>query len=334
MPYFATLGLLLRPILFILTLLSLGTSGYMTLENWSFVDSFYMTVITVSTVGFSEVNPLDDSGKIFTVFVIFGGVIFYGISFHVMVQLFLENRFKEVYKREKMQKKIEKLKNHFVIAGGGRMAYSIAIEMERAKQPFVIIDSNKESVCALAIKNQKKPNWLLLNGDALLESTLREAKVTKASGLAVVLPTDSDNLFVVLSARSLNPKLKIDTRISNENNRIKMMQAGADKVLSPYTVGGMQMARSLVNPEVDSMLEVVMDQVNLDFDMQIHKVTKEDSFYNKSIQDSNIRNEGFIVIGIRKDGKHFEFAPTANTLLNENCEIFMLGSARARNLHV
>lgn len=210
-----------RPSILMLVMLCVGTGGYHVIEGWTLFDSVYMTVITVTTVGFSEVHPLSAGGRAFTIFLLLGGGVFYAMAVTAIVRTMVEIRYGEFTSRLRMAKTIAELKDHYIICGGGRIADSIATELERSGHDFVIIEKN-ESAAALV----QHPPRLFLRKDALLEETLVEARIQHAAGLAAVLPTDADNLFIVLSARQLKPDLFIQTRITHESSRSKMLAAG------------------------------------------------------------------------------------------------------------
>lgn len=315
-----------RPALFLTSLLCIGTFGYKFLEkDWSLFDSFYMTIISITTVGYGEVHPLSTAGRYFTIFMLIGGVVFYGIAVNTLAKSLIEHKFSELMVSVRMEKKIQNLKNHYIICGGGRMAVTIGKELEDAKKEFVFIENNKNA--PIMSLNSKYP---VIEGNALLEEILLEAKIMEAQGLAAVLPTDADNLFVVLSAKKLNPYLNIITRVSFETTRSKMIQAGANKVISPYTVGGIQIARSFINPEVDDFLEIVMDRASFEFEMKIIKIERFDKYHKKKLLNAGFRKDGFMVIGVRfPDGKQV-FAPDADFVLEQDYEVLLLGPGENR----
>lgn len=205
------------------------------------------------------------------------------------------------------------------------MALAIGRELERSNRPFVILETNAESP-TMQMKKAGKADWLIIERDALLEESLQEVGIERAAGLAAVLPSDPDNLFVVLSARRLNPKLRIETRIAKESTRDKMLQAGANKVLSPYTAGGIQMARSLLQPDVDDFLEIVLDKSNYEFEMTVHPIKENDALEGHSLRDAGFRAKGFITIGIRLASGKLVFAPNPDIILHQGMEILLLAS--------
>jgi len=310
-----------KPITLLALLLFVGSYGYQLIEGWSYLDSIYMTLITITTVGFGEVRPLDDQGKLFTILLLLGGVIFYALTINSITKNLVDYSFGDIMGSLKLKHTISRLKNHYIICGGGRMAYTIGIEMELVGEKFVFIEKNTESIVS-----EHTAKWPVIQKDALLEDALLDAGILRAKGLASVLPTDADNLFVVLSARRLNPKLFIQTRIAMESTLSKMLQAGADKVVSPYTVGGLQIARSFLNPEVDDFLSMVTDRANYEFPITIHKIHKDDPNCNKILRNSDFRRRGLIVIGIRSADGNLTFAPVADFLLKEGLDIFLIGA--------
>lgn len=323
--YSSNLRQLFTPAVYLLLLLAFGAGGYITLENFPPLDAIYMTVITITTVGFNEVHPLSNTGKIFTIGMILGGVIFYGLAIQSFLKVFIGVNFREYVEEARVNETLKKLKNHFIVCGGGRMALAICRELERSGRDFVILETNQDSP-TFQLKKSESLNWLIIDRDALLEESLLEAGIERAAGLATVLPTDADNLFVVLSARKLNPALRIETRIAKESTREKMIQAGANKVISPYAVGGMQMARSLTQPDVDDFLEIVMDRASYEFEMKIHVIVPGDEVAGKTLRHSGFRKKGYIAIGIRLKTGRMIFAPSPDFKLEEGMEILLLGS--------
>lgn len=317
-----------KPLMFLAALVHMGSIGYVYIEDWGAIDAIYMTVITITTVGFSEVHPLSQPGKLFTIFLVLGGVAFYGLAINAVVKTFLEKSFRTMVTESKMLEKINRLTDHYIIAGGGRMAYSIAAELENSGKPFVIIENNPDSV----VSSKKDSGWLILNKDALHEDSLVEAGIHKALGLASVLPTDADNLFVVLSARALNSKIRIETRIAEETSRSKMLQAGADKVVSPYLLGGLQMARSFLEPGLEEIFDVILDKSNYEFEIKVRTIHAGDPEEERPIKETNFRKEGFIIIGVKEPSGRMVHAPHSDYLLKRDYEIVLLGSPKTQPL--
>lgn len=322
---------LLSPALFLGGLVFVGKTGFQIIEGWNGIDSAYMTLITISTVGFGEVHPLSDAGKIFTMCLIVGGVVFYGLALDGILKILIGNRFRSFFEETRMREKTKKLKNHYIVCGGGRMALAIILELDKMGKSFVVLETNNESTVSKR-KILEKSEWLILNRDALSEESLLEVNIDKAIGLAAVLPTDADNLFVVLSARGLNTKIRIETRIAQEKTRAKMIQAGADKVISPYAVGGMQMARNLLFPQVDDFMEIAINRANYEFPMITHLVKENDRYDGLDLRNSGISEDGFICIGIKTNDEKMLFAPPPDTKLTVGTEMLLLGSGKERPL--
>ncbi|MBX7058980.1 MAG: NAD-binding protein [Leptospirales bacterium] len=322
---------LARPTFFLCFLLAGGVSGYHLIEGWTLFDSLYMTVISVSTVGFGEIHPLSNHGRMFTMSLILGGVLFYGLALDGVLKAFVGARFRTFFEEVRMQESISRLKNHFIICGGGRMAEAMARELDRSGVPFVVLDPNPDSAVQL-LRSAGKVEWLVLLLDALQEESLLAARIEQCRGLAAVLPTDADNLFVVLSARRLNPSIRIETRIARESTRPKMLQAGADRVLSPYSTAGLHMARSLLHPEVDEFLEVILKRAHYEFEMKIHTLRAGDPLLGATLANTDFRERGYLAVGIRTVGGRMIFAPHGDTVLGENMEILLLGPGQENEL--
>ena len=296
----------------------------MLLEEWDFLDSLYMTLITLSTVGFGEVKPLSAAGKIFTMSLVIAGVVFYGFTVNGIFQTLVEHKFSDLMDELRMKHQIKQLNDHIVICGGGGMAITIGAELEKVGKPFVFIEKDPG---ALVWDYKKK--WPIIAKDALHEESLQEARIESAAGLAAVLTTDADNLFVVLSARTLNKDLFIQTRINSEHTRSKMIQAGADTVVSPKRVGGLQISRTFINPEVHNLLSIVVDRANsLELEIKSHTVTTQDDYCGKTIRDADIRESGYIVVAVRYEDGTMLFAPRADIVMKTGYEIVMLGPGK------
>lgn len=319
--------LFLRPFTFLLVLLSVGTCGYVFLESFSIFEGIYMTVITISTVGFSEIRPLSDAGRLFTIFLILGGVLFYGLAINFVFQIVFERSFKGFMEAQILKEKLKRISGHYIVCGGGRMALAICTELAKAGREFVVIEKNPESTVSKLTAQGHSP-WLMLGGDALSEETLEEAHLDRAEGLFSVLPTDADNLFVVLSARRLSPKIWIETRIAHETTRPKMLQAGANRVLSPYHVAGIQMARSMLQPQVDDFFEIYLGEKNYEFEAKVSEIGADDSRIGQKLADCDFADEGFTIVAIKTAAGEMSYAPRAGVLLAAGMSLFLLGRGR------
>lgn len=316
-----------RPVLLLLVLLVAGSAGYVTLEGFTPFEGIYMTVISITTVGFSEVRPLSDAGRLFTIFLILGGVLFYGLGINAVIQIILERGFRGFMDAQILREKLKSIHGHYIVCGGGRMALAICTELEKAGRDFLVIEKNGESPVARLVA-EGKAGWVVLSGDALAEEVLREARIDRARGLFSVLPTDADNLFVVLSARGLNPTIWIETRISHETTRAKMVQAGANRVLSPYHIAGIQMARSMLKPQVDDFIEIFRGDRNYEFEVKIHRLSEGDESVGKSVGACRYIEQGFSVVALQDVDGTMIYAPAAETPMRAGMSVFLLGKGR------
>ena len=257
MSYFQKLPELYRKLIYftglIWTILVIGTAGFKIIQpEFSLLDAFYMTTITLSTVGFQEVNPLGESAKLFTVFLIAIGITTLGYGVSSITSIIVEGQIKNTFRDRKMVKAIKKLKNHIVLCGYGRLGNHAGNELEEWNKPFVIIEHDQKIAEDLIVRNK-----LCIHGSAVEDKVLLAAGVERAEGLISALSQDTDNLFVALTARRLNPDLLIIARVEYESSEVKLISAGADRVLSPTQIAGRRMATMLINPEVINFLDVV-----------------------------------------------------------------------------
>jgi voltage-gated potassium channel len=304
------------------TVISVGVIGYMILENFSFVEALYMTIITIATVGFEEVHQLDNAGMVFTSFLIifsFGLFVYVVTSF---TRLLVEGVFRNYYKDNKVKKRVQRLSDHVIVCGFGRNGRQAIVELKDHKKKFVIIESGKEMVDRIRLET----DYLYIEGDATQEETLEAAEIHKASALITALPNDADNLFVVLTARQMNPELKIISRASEEKSDSKLKRAGADNVIMPDRIGGQRMAKLVIQPDVVEFLEYIMlqssDDVNLE---ELSCESMASCFINKSIKELGVRNiTGANIVGLKKDGKYI-FNPDPDVILSSDDQLFVLG---------
>lgn len=306
----------------LITLLSVGVIGFKILSNYPWIDAFYMTVITITTVGFGEVHPLDDTAKLFTIFLIMASVFILGYALSVITEYILsKNNFEEL-KQKKMQKKIDSLKNHIIICGYGRNGKQAAKKLLAYKKPFVVIEKDKE----LIDKFQNGSITFIL-GNANDDETLLKAGVDRASTLILAMPNDADNLFVVLSARQLNSKLKIISRASQETSYNKLKMAGADNVILPDNIGGDHMASLVVVPDlmefVDNLSIIGKYNINIE-EIAVEKLY--DPSEVKTIKDLDLRHKtGCTVIGFKDGHGEYVVNPEAEVQLVPNSKIIVLG---------
>jgi len=280
-----------------------------------------MTIITLTTVGFGEVHPLDDLGRLWTSFVIIFGVS----GFLYMISEFgaeiIEFR---VYQENQKKRKISKMKNHYIICGYGRMGAVIAKELHDKDYPFVIVELEQDKVDKITEIGYKS-----VLGDATIEKTLEEAGIHQAAGIVVCLNNDPDNLFVTLTARSLNHDAFLVSRCSQINNKPKLKQAGANKVVNPYTAGGHRMAELLISPELEDTVSLSLKQGIVDLAIDEVNLTNLNSFHGVKIKDSKIREEfNLIIVGLVNGDGSYEINPDPELQLTADHIVMVMGQKR------
>lgn len=309
----------------ILGVITFGTLGYMIIEDLDFLNALYMTIITVATVGFREVKELSEAGKIFTIMLIFSGFGVFAYAMTTGAKILIEGEIKEVFKKRKMKKEIDALKNHYIVCGYGRMGKILCKEFKANKVDFVVIEKFEENV-------KDEEDILYLVGDATKDEILREAGIERAKGIITLLPSDAENLYVVLSARYLNPKIYIVARATDEEARMKLKMAGADKAVSPYYIGGLRIAHSVLRPNVIDFLEFATGSEFTDIQIEEISVSEASKLVGKTLKDAQIGKElGVIIIGIKRADGKIEFNPSANTVIEARDILIVIG--KVHNLY-
>jgi len=305
-------------------ILLVGVMGYMWIENLNFLDALYMTVITVATVGYKEVAELSDEGKIFTIFLIIisFGIFAYAIS--SITQFIIEGEFNQFLKNRKKVEEIEKLQNHIIICGFGRNGRQAAQVLKHHHQRFVVIE--KDSTITDNITHKYK--HLVLNADATNDEALLKAGIKRAKALITTLPNDADNMFIVLSARHLNPNIYIISRASEENADTKLKIAGANKVIMPDKVGGTHMGALVLKPDTVELIEMISSQgLN---DVSLEEILYSDlaaSLQNKTLRELELRHKcGANIIGFKTPDGQYIINPSPDTVIIPNSKIFVLGT--------
>ncbi|PKQ21314.1 MAG: potassium channel protein [Actinobacteria bacterium HGW-Actinobacteria-6] len=299
-----------------------GASGYHLIEGWGLLDSLYMTVITIATVGYREIAPLSDAGKMFTIVLIFAGVGGIAYSFGVIAEFMVEGHLRTLLEGRRMHKRISALSNHHIVVGIGRVGSVVARSFADEGVEFVVIDSCEE--CGQAAEDA---GWLFVHGDATDETVLREAGVERAKGLVTALDTDADNLFVSLTARSLNPSIYIVARSSSVVSEAKILRSGADRVLTPNVIGGRRMADMVMHPVVSDYLDVVTHGDEIEFRLDSVKVSSGSVLAGMSIRDAEIRDRtGAYILAIRTADGLLNANPPAATVFSSGDELVVLGT--------
>jgi len=290
----------------LLVVMAAGTAGFHFIEGWPWFDGFYMVVTTLTTIGYQEVHPLSHAGRVFNVVVILTGVSLVLLGVGALSQALLEFELQSFFGRRRMERNIGRLDGHYIICGMGRVGRSVARELARKPTPFVVIE-NAES----KLQRYSTENWLVVTGDATQEQTLRQAQIERARGLIAATTTDATNLYIVLTARGLNPHLKIVARASEEGAEKHLLTAGADSVVSPYSFAGQRIAQSLLRPHVVSFLDTATTHLGIDLEIGEIQVAGDSVFAGKTIESSRIRQDrGVIILAIkRQQGMRFNPAP-------------------------
>ncbi len=310
-------------VLSFLLLIFVGTLGYHLIEGWSVFEAFYMTIITLSTVGFGEIHPLSESGRLFTMFLILGGVGVAIYVFSMVTEAVVSGQLQELLGRRRLEHKIEALKGHYIICGYGRIGRHICRIIAK-EVPFVIIENDPE-----AIKEIEKEGFIYVEGDATHEDVLKKAGIERAKGLVGVLRSDADNVYVTLTARSLNPNLFIIVRADEEMVVRKLERAGADKVISPYLIGARRMALTILRPAVTDFLEVATPETSLELQLEEVSIRANSDLVGKKLIESGIRQfSGAIILAVRKVTGEMIFNPPPEYILEEDDTLVALGDRK------
>ncbi|MBV9157636.1 MAG: potassium channel protein [Acidobacteriaceae bacterium] len=306
--------------LLVLTFL-IGTIGFQVIEGYSAFDAFYMTLITITTVGYQELTPLSHTGRVFNSFLILFGVsaVFFAVG--AMTQTIIELELQDRYGKRRKRRMIEKLKDHFIVCGFGRVGRNASYELQRAQVPFLVVDRNEQRV-----ERALHAGMLAVEADATHDDSLREVGVLRARGLIAALPSDAENLFIILSAKTLNPKLRVVTRASEEEAEEKLRRAGADTVFAPYSMAGHRLAQSLIRPHVLEFLEFATRDVGPTIMMEQIRVEPGTDLSSKTLDAILTRQDlGVIVVAIRKSSGEMLFNPPAAMQISAGDFLIVLG---------
>ncbi|MCX7990558.1 MAG: NAD-binding protein [Proteobacteria bacterium] len=311
-------------VIIILSIFLLGTFGFHFLEDMALLDSFYMTVITISTVGYREIKELSSYGKIFNSFLILFGVSTVAYGYSVITSIIVEGELKQVWIFRRKKKMLEKLKDHYIVCGYGRMGSYICKKLKEEKIPFVVIDKNPALETHL-----ENEDYLYILDDSSREEVLTFAGVERAKGLISVVSSDADNVYIVLTARQLNPKLYIIARAAEESSEQKMYKAGADKVISPYIIGGERMALAVLKPSVLDFIEIAVGGKAHKGVLKMEEIliSQNSKLVGKTLMESQIREiTGSIIIAIKKSDGTMEFNPKPKYKIDAGDVFIALGS--------
>ncbi|MBE9047112.1 potassium channel protein [Pleurocapsales cyanobacterium LEGE 10410] len=301
-----------------------GTLWYWLVEKWTFSESAYMTVITLSTVGFSEVQPLGERGRIFTVALILMGLLTIGYIVNRFTEALIQGYFQEGIKLRQERSLIESLDRHYIVCGFGRTGRHVAREFFAEGIPFIIIDDNLEEV-----EEIKQLGYTVILGDATLDESLVRAKIDRAICLVTALPSDAQNLYTVLSAKTLNPRIRAIARASSEEAVQKLQRAGADAVVSPYITGGKRLAAAALRPQVMDFVDGIITGSNRSYYLEEFLINSGDCPYvGKSLREAKLRSQtGALVLAIRRFDGSLIAGPTGETLILEQDALICMGTA-------
>lgn len=305
--------------------LFIGSLGYMLLDNhFSFLDSLYMTIITISTVGFNEVHPLTQDAKIFTIFLILSSVVIYGYMVSTVTIYVVEGAFQKNFKKYRVSKKIQKLNNHVIVCGFGRNGKQASLDLKEHSQEFIVIDKDDERIEEI----ENIENYMCVKGDATDEEILCLAGVKTAKALITAMPSDAVNIFIVLTAKELNPSLKVISRCSDARAESKLRRAGADNIIMPDIVGGQKMARLVAQPDIVEFLDKILLQATSEVKLEeISCECLESASHGRTIKELNVRGDiGVNIIGIRDEQGEYLYNPPGDTVLTKGKQLFVLGN--------
>jgi len=312
---------LLFPVIIFLILLLSGIFGYMYIEGWNLLDSLYMTIITLSTVGYGEAHEIGPGGRVFTILLIIFGVSIITYTVSLVVETLIAGEIRSVLGRRKVSKKIKSLRDHYIICGYGRIGSIICKGLTRKAIPLMVIEKGEQ-----VWEHLEEDKILYLDGDAAHEETLLEAGIEKAKGLVSVVSSDAENVYICLTARGLNPRLYILSRAEDEASERKLLRAGANKVILPYMLGGRRMVQAIIRPTVSDFLESAVHDQSFELGIEEITVGEDSRLANQSLVDSGIRQEmDIIIIGIKQKDGTMIFNPSSQAEIQPDDILIAMG---------
>lgn len=302
-------------------IVAFGTTGYYFIEHMPLFEAFYMTIITISTVGYAEIIPLSQAGRALTIIIIILGITVGAYTIGMLVRAFIEGEMLKIFGRRKVQKQITELKDHYIVCGFGRIGRIICNELAADHIDFVVIEHDPS-----IIEKIESKNYLFLEMDATSEEALLKAGIMKARGIATALRSDANNVFITLTAKGLRPDIYILARASHENNEDKLSRAGASRVVSPHLIGGKRMAQVLKRPTVVDFIDIATMGSSLGLMMEEAMIGENSDLINKNLIDSNLRkNFGVIIVAIKKMAGNMIFNPMPSETLESGDVIVVIG---------
>ena len=304
-----------------------GVMGYMIVEGWGFLDSLYQTVITISTVGFGEIHPISTGGRIITILLILFAITLLGYFFSQFVTIMVEGRLNALLRGRKMEKKISKLRDHFIICGYGNMGNQISFEFQQGGVDFVVMDKNAE-----VFEHDGANGLLWLIGDASKEEDMERCGIMHARGLVSVLGVDQDNVYAILTARGLNSSIRIVTRASEYESERKLKRAGADHVISPIKIGGSRIASIMLRPSITHFLDGLARAEEIRLTLVEVEIMEGSLLEGKTIKDTGIVDiSESIIVGLRRPTEPIKIRPPIDTKLKIGDQLVLMGQLDALN---
>jgi voltage-gated potassium channel len=305
----------------LLLTLAFGVTGYHYIEGMTFFEGLYMTMITISTVGFQEVKPLSVPGRVLTMIIISTGIMIAAYTIGTLVRVFIEGELSKTFGRRKVEKKISQLKDHYIICGYGRIGSLVCAELRNHGMECVVIENHPT-----AIERMEADRVLFLPLDATVDGTLIDAGIMTAKGIVTAVGSDADNVFITLTAKGLRPDIFVLSRASDEKNEIKLKRAGANRVVSPYLIGGKRMAHVLIRPTVIDFIDIAVTDSNLDLQIEECRIQSTSDLVGKNLVESNLRKDyGVIIVLIKKHDGAMIFNPQSNEVLESDDILVVLG---------
>ncbi|MDA8162500.1 MAG: potassium channel protein [Desulfobacteraceae bacterium] len=308
----------------ILTLVIFGTAGYIIIGGWNFLDALYMTIISITTVGYGEVRPLSPAGRIFTMVLLTMGVGLFFYAVTSLAEYAVEGRIKGLWEKRRMEKAISSLSQHFIICGYGRIGRSIADNIYKEGHPIVVIENDPAT-----IKDANRADFLYIEGDATQDEYLIKAGIERAKGIICVLRSDADNVYITLTSRLLNPGLLIVARAGDPRAEKRMIQAGANRVVSPYEIGARRMALAVLKPTVIEFLDLALHSSVFDIFIEEVTIDAKSAIDGLSLQDAGLRQKtGVTVLAIQKLANKMILSPDPHYILKGGDAVITLGSQK------
>lgn len=312
----------LLSIFFVFVVVVSGTIGYAAVEGWPLFDSLYMTVITLTTIGYQELKPLSQAGRAFTLGLVFVGIGVFAYAVNNGIRIVFEGEFQRLLGRRKLERRLLAMKDHYIVCGYGRMGKIICRELKGRGVPLVVVEVRAE-------ERDADDDTIVITGDATKDENLVAAGIERARGLISVLSTDADNLFVVLSARGLNPNLFIVARAGEEGSEQKLLRAGANRVISPYHIGGLRIAHTILKPAVVDFLEFATRSGNLELQLEEIVVREGSRLAGKTLGSCGLgRDLGVMVVAIATAEGEMKFTPLGDTVISPGDKLISIGEQK------